>query len=574
VRVRAGDEDGARDRGAWWARVVITAVTSAMVALLVVAPPTRSAQAEDDPEGSPATDHLTDVIIRAIEDHDSEPMVGTPPVTDLGEGRLRVITTPEYWFNYTHEALSGRLILPTPIDLVRPEWYLPTMHIAPGDHTSALPYEHVDLLDVTYEWDGRTKTLEDFLDTTETDGVAFAHGGVLIDEHYRNGWSPEIRHQVWSVTKSFTSALVGIAIDQGLIASLDDPIETYIDELRDADYAGASIRDLLRMESGIFWDESTPVLVENTQVRQWVEMAVDLYTDGQAGMTRNEFLASLERVDPPGTVFRYNSGDTQVLAWLVETVFDRPFNEVISTELWQPAGMATDARILVDRQEDAIASQSLYARMHDLVRFGELYRNLGVTPEGQRVVSEQWVRDSVTFSENSDGQYGYQWWRGATDDGYMASGFQGNKITVSPETCLVGVRISHQLGADLAPDGDVDDPEAWGFDVEMGGEEWDTLFRAVVDELGAECPAPEGGGAGDDGPGDGDDTRDRDRDGARSGDGDLPAAAPEEGQDDGRGGTGAGSSASRAATLPATGGGAPLLAPLALLLGFGLRRSG
>jgi CubicO group peptidase (beta-lactamase class C family) len=464
-------------------------VVAALAALLLaVAPAAPTAQAEDELVDSPATDHLTDVIIRAIEDHDSEPMVGTPPVTDLAEGRVRVITTPEYWFNYTHEALAGRLILPKPIDLVRPEWYLPTRHIAPGDYTSALPHQHVDLRDVTYEWDGREKTLEDFLDTTETDGVAFAYGGVLIDEHYRNGWSPEIRHQVWSVTKSFTSALVGIAVDQGLIGSLDDPIETYIDELRDADYAGTTIRDLLRMESGIFWDEGTPVLVENTQVRQWVEMAVDLYTDGQAGMTRNEFLASLERVDPPGTVFRYNSGDTQVLAWLIETVFDRPFNEVISTELWQPAGMATDARILVDRQGDAIASQSLYARMHDLTRFGELYRNGGVTPEGHRVVSEQWVRDSVTFSANSGGQYGYQWWRGATEDSYMASGFQGNKITVSPDSCLVGVRISHQLGADLAPDGDMHDPDAWGFAVEMGGEEWDTLFRAVVDELGGECP--------------------------------------------------------------------------------------
>jgi CubicO group peptidase (beta-lactamase class C family) len=409
------------------------------------------------------------------------PVVGLPPAEDVVLGRLQVLMDPAYWTNYVNEALvNGALILPSPIDVVRPEMYLPTVPVAAGKTASALPVVERDLSGVTYEWKGRTKTLSEFVTTTETDAVTFLHNGAVVDELYANGWNAETEHQPWSVTKSFVSALVGIAVDEKRVRSLQHPIEAYIPELAGTAWEGTTLQNLLEMESGVHWDEGTPVLAVNTQVQQWVQLALDLHTDGQLGQTRNEFLASLPRVAEQGTEFRYNSGNTQVLAWMLEKVYGRPFNEIISEKLWKPAGMAADAKVMTDRVGDAVASQGLYSRIHDLARFGELFRNDGRTPAGTRVVSKRWVRESTTMNAISQGQYAYQWWAGATPKGYEASGFEGQKITVAPESCVTGVRLAHQLGADTRP-GDDTTP---GFAVEMGGEEWTTVYRAVLEELG------------------------------------------------------------------------------------------
>jgi CubicO group peptidase (beta-lactamase class C family) len=232
----------------------------------------------------------------------------------------------------------------------------------------------------------------------------------------------------------------------------------------------------------VHWDEGTPVLAVNTQVQQWIQAALDMYTNGALGQGRNDFLKSLPRVAPQGTKFSYNSGNTQVLAWLTEKLYGKPFNQVISEKLWAPTGMAGDARILTDRVGDAIASQGLYARIFDLGRFGELYRNGGRTPDGRQIVSSRWVRSSTTMTAISEGEYAHQWWAGPTTGSYTASGFQGQKITVSPQHCLTGVRLAHTLGGNFS---------SGSFEVEMGEAEWGALYRAIAARLGG-CGAGAG----------------------------------------------------------------------------------
>lgn len=415
----------------------------------------------------------------------NEPVFAAPAPADLALGRADVVMDPAYWFNIVAElADNGAAWLPTPIDLVRPEMYLPTARVDNGATVSPLPSAPRDLLDTTYEWNGRTKTLKEFLTTTETDAVLFVHNGEIVAEHYANGWSADVRHQPWSVTKSFVSALIGIAVDEGRVASVQQPITAYIPELVGTAWDGVTIQNLLEMESGVHWDEGTPVLAQNTQVQQWIEMALDHHTGGAAGMTRNEFLKSLPKVYEQGTRFSYNSGNTQVLAWLLETVYGQPFNKIISAKLWKPAHMAGDAYVMTDRVGDAVASQGLYARSHDFARFGELFRHGGRTPGGAQVVPEAWVTESTTMNSVSGGQYGYQWWVGARPGGYTASGFEGQKITVQPDQCVTGVRLAHQLGADVRGGDDPFSPGAYRFEVEMGGAEWFAVFRAVADRLG------------------------------------------------------------------------------------------
>jgi CubicO group peptidase (beta-lactamase class C family) len=474
----------------------------------------------------------------AAEDRDG-PVVGMPPVEDAVGGWIESWMDPDFWSSYVRDAIEhGHVNLPYPADPVKPEAYLPNVPVADGGYTSALPVEHRDLSALTYEWQGETKTIEQFVRTTRTDGIVLVRDGTVIGEWYAGGYAADIRHQPWSVTKTFVAAVVGVAHDEGLIGSLDDPIERYIPELAGTAWEGVTIEQLLHMESGVHWDEDTPVLAVNTQVEQWVDLALDLHTEGALGATRNEFLAALPAAYEPGTAFRYNSGNTQVLAWLTEVLYDTTFNEVLAEKLWKPMGAAGDAVMTADRVGGVIASHGLFARPHDLARFGELLRNGGRTPEGRQVISESWVQAMITMTDVSDGRYGYQTWAHpiAGENAYSASGFQGQKITVVPDACLTGVRLSHALGARVR-DGELTDPDAYGFGTEFYAAEWQTMLRAVADELGV-CAA---------------------------------TTPPEEGRaGDGAGGTGAPGAGAVPApaghALPATGGGAAAL-PALLLLG-------
>lgn len=418
------------------------------------------------------------------------PIVGTPPPQDAAAGWADTYAHPDYWEGYLREAAArGHFNLPYPFDPVKPETYLPNVPVPDGDYTSALPVDIDDRLSgLTYEWEGQTKTIEQFVRTTRTDAVILVVDGTVIGEWYANGYSPAVRHQPWSVTKTFVAAVVGVAFDEGRITSLDDPIEAYIPDLSGTAWEGVTIEQLLHMESGVHWDEGTPVLVVNTQVEQWVEMGLDLYTEGTLGATRNEFLAALPPAYEPGAEFRYNSGNTQVLAWLTEVLYDAPFNEVLAEKLWQPMGAAGDAVMTSDRVGGVIASHGLFARPHDFARFGELLRNGGRTPEGHQVVSQAWVEAMIDMTDTSGGQYGYQIWAHpiAGEGAYSASGFQGQKVTVVPDACLTGVRLSHALGARLH-EGDPTDPDGYGFAVEFYAAEWQTLLRAVAEEFG-HCP--------------------------------------------------------------------------------------
>lgn len=278
--------------------------------------------------------------------------------------------------------------------------------------------------------------------------------------------------------------MVGIADGEGLIGSLQDPIEQYIPELAGTPWEGVSIEDILQMESGVHWDEDTPVLAMNTQVQQWVQVLLDYYTEGAIGQTRNEFLKALPPAYEAGTEFRYNSGNTQVLAWMLSALYGKPFNEIISEKLWIPMGAYGDARMIADREGATIASQGLYARAHDFARFGELMRRGGVNAVGEQVVPSAWVDRMTRMTAVSEGRYGYQTWNSdVTEGAYKASGFQGQKITVVPEHCLTAVRLSHSFGLEYR-DGEISDPDAYGFGTNFSAPEWVAMVKAVANTLG------------------------------------------------------------------------------------------
>lgn len=196
---------------------------------------------------------------------------GAPPPGSLGAtprqiAASNVVGDPAYWQAWWQRLTNTqgwRAGLPWPADLIKPELFLPISAIPKGPDTWALEQEPRDITQVRYTHKGQTRTVAQYLRTTETDAVVILHDGRVAAEFYANGYSASQPHQPWSVTKSFVSTLVGIALHEGRIASLGDPIERYIPDLARTAWAGTTIRNILEMESGIEWDEDNLDLKKN-----------------------------------------------------------------------------------------------------------------------------------------------------------------------------------------------------------------------------------------------------------------------------------------------------------------------
>lgn len=386
---------------------------------------------------------------------------GVAPLSSLLQARASLLTNPDHLQKEVEDLSDGEFaIMMLPFDATTAIVILPTEIVEADPQATPLPERRVDLSGVTYDVNGHTRTVEQYMADGATNAIAFMHDGEYVFDAYQNGFTEKTRHQFWSMTKSVTTALVGIAKHEGLIDSLDDPIEAYIPEAAGTAWEGTTLEDILQMESGIYW-----VDVPVHQPEELILMGFDFHTNGLYGMTRDEYLVQLTRVSEPGDHYRYNSGDTQMLAWLLENVYDDSYSSILSEKIWQPAGMEDDALIMVDREGHAFASMGLFATAKDAVRFGELFRNGGRSLDGTQIVPEAWVTASWDYSEETGGPRGYMWpqW----SHGSSASGYGHQRISVAPELGMVGLRFGNDPIDTIAP------------------KEFEAMYLAVADALGS-----------------------------------------------------------------------------------------
>lgn len=394
--------------------------------------------------------------------HEFTPGVG--PLMDLLQARANLLLSGGQPMRMLEDGMDGEAsILLLPVDATTVIVILPTK-VAESDPTAApLPERKVDLSHVTYEVNGRTRTVDDFMKSGTTNAIAFAHKGRFIYEDYENGFNPNTRHHQWSVTKSVTTSLVGIAVAEGLVDSIYDPIKKYIAEAEGTVWEGTSVEDLLQMESGTYW-----VDVPIHQPEQLVLMGADYHSNGLYGMTRDEYLLKLTRTSPPGEFHRYNSGDAQMLAWLLERVYQKPYPDILSEKLWRPAGMQNDALVMHDRLGNSFASMGLMATPRDMLRFGELHRNGGRSVTGKQIIPADWVRMSHNYDKaTGGGPRGYLWPPiGDPKSGnYTAEGYGHQHVAVMPSLNLVGVRFGNDPVETIAH------------------QEWEALLTAVGNYL-------------------------------------------------------------------------------------------
>ena len=317
----------------------------------------------------------------------------------------------------------------------------PTSVMSPAPAPYDFPLGTEVALPGSFDYGGRDVNVETFLVETDTSALLVLHNGELVYERYLLTGGRDVNWLSMSVAKSFVSAGIGIASDQGLL-DVEQAITVYVPALAGSAYEGVSVKDVLQMSSGAAWDETYSDL--NSDVNRLGRVMA-------LGGSTTEFVADMTREYEPGTVNRYNSGDTQALGILLRAVSGTSINEFLERNLWHPLGMESPGYWIIDSEGVEMAFFGLNATARDYAKLGELYRNEG-SWGGRQIVSQDWVRASVIadaphlqpgLDEDFPLGYGYQWWLPESEEGeYLAIGVYNQFIYVNPAKGVVIVKLS------------------------------------------------------------------------------------------------------------------------------------
>lgn len=315
----------------------------------------------------------------------------------------------------------------------------PVWHLPRADHS----------LDFTYSFEGKTYTPEQFLERTYTNALLVMKDGRIVYETYRNNTNESTRFIAFSMTKSITSLLVGIALEEQRIKSLDDPITSYLPELKSGGYNGVTIRQILQMRSGVDYEERYDFGNPGVAARNH-EHALVLNVARFADPAR-----TIKRKNPPGSVWEYKTLDTAVLGWLIERVSGgSTVSAYTAQRLWEPLGTEEDGFYIMDGPPGVgreFSGAGFNATLRDFARIGQMVLN-GGEANGHRIVSTQWLAESTRPTGGAGPGYGYQWWMGQRPGSFQAVGLQGQYIYVDPTSRTVVVKLSYFPPGDMAPD--------------------------------------------------------------------------------------------------------------------------
>jgi CubicO group peptidase (beta-lactamase class C family) len=264
----------------------------------------------------------------------------------------------------------------------------------------------------------------------------------IMVEKYWDGYTESSQSNSFSVAKSFVSTLTGIALKEGKIKTLDQPVSDFLPEFKSDGKEKITIRHLLTMSSGLNWDESYSSPFSNT-------------TEAYYGDDLKKLIATLEVSEAPGKTFRYKSGDTQILALLLEVATGKTLSENLSEKLWIPLGAEREAGWSIDRHEGMEKAYCcLYSNARDFARLGKLYLDSG-NCNGSQILDNGFIREATTphwlvdeAGKQTD-YYGYQWWLIPSYKGnniFYARGILGQYIIVIPEKRIVIVRLGKKRG--------------------------------------------------------------------------------------------------------------------------------
>jgi CubicO group peptidase (beta-lactamase class C family) len=331
----------------------------------------------------------------------------------------------------------------------------PQRTIAPGGSISTLKQASLPNFPatVTFSVYGTKYStgLDELFAQTDTQAFIVIRNDTVIYERYLNGASRDTVFNSMSMAKSITSALIGIAIDEGKIKSINDPLVMYVPELKGRGFDSLTIRDMLTMSSGVAFHDDISFAPFNPFVS---DDAQQYYTDNVRKLILNVHRSD----DPIGADFHYNDYYPLLEGLILQRVTGETVSQFTQDKLWQPMGAEYPASWGLDSTADGFEKMNtaLNARAIDFARIGLVYLHQGYW-NGQQIISKQWVLDSTTpdpsdqrpwkdstFFQQAGGYYKYHWWGLNNPDGtydYLALGKDGQYVYVSPSTDTVVVRL-------------------------------------------------------------------------------------------------------------------------------------
>jgi CubicO group peptidase (beta-lactamase class C family) len=269
------------------------------------------------------------------------------------------------------------------------------------------------------------------IDDFKLAGIVILHDGRLRLERYAHGHSAKERWVSFSMAKSLTSTLVGVAIKDGYIAGVDDPVTRYVPELRGSAYDGVTLRQLLTMTSGARWNEdySDP----RSDFALFYSAPIDPGLDATVS-----YMRKLARETTPGQKWHYNTGETNLVGVVVARATGKNLATYASERIWSRYGMEMDASWMLDRSDHEHGGCCVQAATRDYARFGQFILD-GARIDGRSIVADRWL-EAATRKQADIGSagygYGYQWW--TRDDGtFSALGIHGQQVHIDPGRRLV-----------------------------------------------------------------------------------------------------------------------------------------
>jgi CubicO group peptidase (beta-lactamase class C family) len=287
--------------------------------------------------------------------------------------------------------------------------------------------------------DGGSLTVADYLERQSVAGLLVIKDGAIVYERYRLGNDRDTRWISYSVAKSVVSMLVGAAIRDGYIASVDEKVSDYLPRLKGSAYDQATLRDILQMASGVAWDETYDDPQSDVNQAGWSTLALYDYLDDKP------------RSGAPGTTFNYNTAETNLVGNLLRAAIGNNLSTYLEQKIWQPFGMESDASWnLSEAGGGEFGGCCINATLRDYGRLGLFALNNGRLSDGTPVLPKTWMADSTTPSKGAP-YYGYLWWL-REGGAYQASGIFGQGIYIDPGNNMVIALHSARPDADRDED--------------------------------------------------------------------------------------------------------------------------
>ncbi len=307
----------------------------------------------------------------------------------------------------------------------------PTRMVPHGASIYPLPKSSRPLKNISFISGGRRHDLFDYLSLNRVSGLLVIKDGTIALENYELGNNDQSRWVSWSIAKSISSTLVGAAIQDGYITSLDDKVTKYLPKLAGGAYADVSIRNLLQMASGVRWNETY------TDPKSDRRRMLDLQIAQKPGAIL-QFMAALPRTGAPGTVWNYSTGETHIAGALVSAAVKRPLAQYLSQKIWTKFGMESDATWWLESPGGLeVGGSGFSATLRDYGRFGLFVLNGGVAGK-EHIVPANWFSEAGS-PKRVGGQfvnYGYMWW--ITDSSaFEAVGIFGQMLYINPKQHVV-----------------------------------------------------------------------------------------------------------------------------------------